>query len=76
MRDSIGKKAIDRNILRLEEENLGNHKFCREGVWDLRIHAGAGYRVIILYWEIKLFCCYVAVLKILSNKIYKKQQNI
>ena len=24
---------------------LGNHKFCRDGVWELRIDAGLGYRV-------------------------------
>ena len=24
---------------------FGNHKFCRDGVWELRIDAGLGYRV-------------------------------
>lgn len=25
--------------------NFGDHKFCRDGVWELRIDQGAGYRV-------------------------------
>lgn len=25
--------------------NFGNHKPCREGVWELRVSQGAGYRV-------------------------------
>ena len=25
--------------------NLGDHKFCRDGVWELRVDVGPGYRV-------------------------------
>jgi len=25
--------------------NFGDHKFCRDGVWELRIDVGHGYRV-------------------------------
>lgn len=25
--------------------NFGNHKFCRDGVWELVINVSAGYRV-------------------------------
>lgn len=25
--------------------NFGNHKSCRDGVWELRIDVGPGYRV-------------------------------
>jgi putative addiction module killer protein len=25
--------------------NFGDHKFCRDGVWELRIDVGPGYRV-------------------------------
>ena len=27
------------------EGNFGDHKFCRDGVWELRIDQGAGYGV-------------------------------
>ena len=30
---------------RLNHANFGDHRFCRDGVWELRIDVGAGYRV-------------------------------
>jgi putative addiction module killer protein len=29
----------------MELGNFGDHKFCRDGVWELRIEVGPGYRV-------------------------------
>jgi putative addiction module killer protein len=45
LRDSTAKMSIDRRIFRLEMGNFGDHKFCRDGVWELRVDTGAGYRV-------------------------------
>ena len=45
LRDSIAKMSIDRRIYRLGKGNFGDHKFCRDGVWELRVDVGAGYRV-------------------------------
>ena len=45
IRDSGTKIAIDRRINRIELENFGDHRFCRDGVWELRIEVGPGYRV-------------------------------
>jgi putative addiction module killer protein len=45
LRDNVAKMSIDRRIYRLELGNFGDHKFCREGVWELRVDVGAGYRV-------------------------------
>jgi putative addiction module killer protein len=45
VRDPIAKVQIIKRINRLELDNLGDHKFCRDGVWELRIHVGAGYRL-------------------------------
>ena len=45
LRDAKARIAIDRRINRLELENFGDHKFCRDGVWELRIDIGPGYRV-------------------------------
>lgn len=39
------KVAVIRRISRIELGNFGDHKFCRDGVWELRIAAGPGYRV-------------------------------
>ncbi len=31
--------------MRLEQGNFGDHRFCRDGVWELRIDVGPGYRI-------------------------------
>ena len=45
LRDTTARIAIDRRINRVEFGNFGDHKFCRDGVWELRIDIGARYRV-------------------------------
>src|SRR5690606_20419369 len=49
LRDNQAKVAVIRRVARIELGNFGNHKFCREGVWELRIDAGPGYRVYYAY---------------------------
>ena len=45
LKDGKAKIAIDRRIYRVELGNFGDHKPCRDGVWELRIDVGPGYRV-------------------------------
>jgi putative addiction module killer protein len=45
LRDTLARIAISRRINRLESGHFGDHKFCRDGVWELRVDVGAGYRV-------------------------------
>jgi putative addiction module killer protein len=45
LHDTNARIAIDRRINRIELGNFGDHKFCRDGVWELRIDVGPGYRV-------------------------------
>ena len=45
LRDRQAKVAVARRVIRVAQGNFGDHKFCREGVWELRIDAGPGYRV-------------------------------
>lgn len=45
LRDGQAKVAVARRVTRIEQGNFGDHKFCRDGVWELRIDAGPGYRV-------------------------------
>ena len=45
LRDTQGKVAVIRRVARVEQGNLGDHRFCRGGVWELRIDIGPGYRV-------------------------------
>ncbi len=45
LRDIQAKVAVVRGVTRVELGNFGDHKFCRDGVWELRIDVGPGYRV-------------------------------
>jgi putative addiction module killer protein len=45
LRDTKARIAIDRRINRMELGNFGDHKFLRDGVCELRIDVGPGYRV-------------------------------
>ena len=45
LRDARGSVAIDRRISRLKKGNFGEHRPCRDGVWELVINQGPGYRV-------------------------------
>jgi putative component of toxin-antitoxin plasmid stabilization module len=36
LRDPRAKAAIFRRLDRLVDNNFGDHKFCREGVWELK----------------------------------------
>ena len=45
VRDPIAKVQIVKRVNRVEQGNFGDHRFCRDGVWELRIDVGAGYRV-------------------------------
>lgn len=45
LKDITAKIAVVRRVTRIEQGNFGDHKFCRDGVFELRIDVGAGYRV-------------------------------
>lgn len=45
MKDTQAKAAIIRRVNRMELGNFGDHKACREGVSEMRIDMGPGYRV-------------------------------
>ena len=52
VRDISGRVAVQRRIDRIVDSgNLGSHGFCREGVWELKVDVGPGYRVY--YVEVK-----------------------
>lgn len=45
LKDITAKIAVIRRVARIESGNFGDHKFCRDGVSELRIDVGVGYRV-------------------------------
>lgn len=45
LRDRVAKVAIIKRIARVEVGLFGDHAAAREGIWELKIDVGAGYRV-------------------------------
>ena len=46
LKDINARVAIQRRIDRISlTGNLGIHRFCKDGVWELKIDIGPGYRV-------------------------------
>jgi putative addiction module killer protein len=45
LRDPMAKVQIAKRVNRVEQGNFGDHKFCRDGVWELRVDVGPGFRV-------------------------------
>ena len=45
LKDTRASIAVLRRVERLRSGNFGDCGFCREGVWELRVDVGAGYRV-------------------------------
>ncbi|WP_202303393.1 type II toxin-antitoxin system RelE/ParE family toxin [Dryocola clanedunensis] len=44
-KDVRAAAKIDIRVARAETGNFGDHKFERDGVWELRVDYGPGYRV-------------------------------
>jgi putative addiction module killer protein len=45
LKDLTARVAIQRRVDRVVAGNFGEHKFLQEGVWELKIDLGPGYRV-------------------------------
>lgn len=45
LRDGKARIAILRRVERLKGGGFGDCAYCREGVWELRVNTGPGYRV-------------------------------
>ncbi len=74
LKDIRGKVAILRRIKRVKDGNFGDHKSVSDGVHELRITIGAGYRVY--YIKIKREKQIIALLvggdKSTQSKGYRK----
>ena len=45
LRDQTIRTRIRRRLIRLEEGNYGDHRSVGEGIFELRLHFGPGYRI-------------------------------
>jgi len=51
LRDIRARVAVLRRIDRAAMGNFGDHKVCRDGVYEMRIDHGPGYRVYYFRYE-------------------------
>lgn len=52
--DVRSRQAVLRRVDRLARDNFGDCRFCRDGVWELRIDFGPGYRVYFARLSLKI----------------------
>lgn len=45
LRDLRTRVRIARSVDRIRQDNFGDHKFERNGVWEIRLDLGPGYRI-------------------------------
>lgn len=45
LKDVQARIKVQRRVDRVVTGNFGDHKFARDGVWELRVDVGPGYRV-------------------------------
>jgi putative addiction module killer protein len=67
MRDKRARATVLRRMDRLASGNFGDHDYCRDGVWELRVDVGPGYRV---YYGIS----HQAIILLLCGGDKRKQQ--
>ena len=58
LRDRIAKARIQARIDRVEDGNFGDCSPVGEGISEMRIHVGAGYRVYYKQAEMEIFFCW------------------
>ncbi len=51
LRDNRAKVTVLRRIDRVALGNFGDHKVCRDGVYEMRVDVGPGYRVYYFLYD-------------------------
>ena len=49
LRDAVTRRRIRKRLRRIERGNLGDFGSVGDGVFELRLHFGAGYRIYYVY---------------------------
>ena len=76
LRDIQAKARILVRIERLASGNAGDVKPVGEGISEMRINYGPGYRVYFIQHGNELMFCWPVVTKAASQRIYRLQSNL
>lgn len=81
LKDTQTKARISQRIRRMEHGNFGDHKSVGEGVWELRLDFGPGYRAYYAFENERIVILLCAGSKktqakdIAQAKLYWKEYN-
>jgi putative addiction module killer protein len=51
LRDRRARAAVLRRVDRAADGNFGDHRLCRDGVFEMKIDVGPGYRVYYFQYD-------------------------
>lgn len=54
LRDPQARRQVAKRILRLSQGHFGLRRVLGDGVWELKIDAGPGYRIYYRFWHGKI----------------------
>jgi putative addiction module killer protein len=72
LRDRNARANVQTRLERLSLGNLGDSKFVGEGVYELRIDYGGGYRIYFDRLDQGLYCCCAVAIKALRSVTFKR----
>jgi putative addiction module killer protein len=73
LRDAQAKARINARIRRAELGNFGDCESIGEGVSEMRIHYGPGYRVYFLQWQQEVFIRWQVAINPLNRRTSKQR---
>lgn len=75
LKDRQAVRRVQVRIDRAEDGNFGDCEPVGEGVSEMRIHYGPGYRVYFVQRGIEIVICWLEVTNPLSQRILKQRLN-
>jgi putative component of toxin-antitoxin plasmid stabilization module len=69
LRDAKARVAVERRVNRLGNGNFGDHKYCRDGVWECASMWAQGIASTTDYTAATLFYCSAEEIKARSRQI-------
>ncbi len=76
LRDQTAKKRIVARIRLAEQGSFGDHHFYADGIWEMRIHYGPGYRLYYAQEDSAIYLLLAGGDKQTQDRDYEKAKNL